>query len=245
MEFLDPIVVSCLQWDPSARPSSHSLSSWFLQAAGDIAGAHAHNVCVAGSGSTYPFSTSNSSISGLQHQTGNKPTSGAGSAAQRSKSTVAAVDAADAAASGAASASVTSGTHQSHGGGEVAGTGNPKYGQCTVPGCNNYCIRKRAAVCWRHLPEFMPNELKVAADLAKIGALQLLWPCDLVAAVAHAKVAAKSGFLPFAIVCMLKVPGAITRFMDALVSSGSCTAQSLVRGLRAAWLCCTDTLLLN
>ena len=119
--------------------------------------------------------------------------------------------------------------------------GNPKYGKCTVDGCTSFKIRKNFLSCWTHLPRYLPNEIKVSAAMQRAGLLEWIWPCDLVATVAHAKAALKLGLLPFTIISFLKIPGAISRFLTKLGSASAVNAEVLMSGLQAACAGCKNS----
>ena len=80
-----------------------------------------------------------------------------------------------------------------------------------------------------------PLQLKLVLEMQSAGLLDDLWPCDLVACVAHAAQALSYGYLAFTVVALLKVPGAIERFLLKIQSDG-CSPSSMCDGLLAASL---------
>ena len=219
LEFLEPIVASCLQWDPNLRPSSKVVRRNFSQQQ-------------------------------MHHQPLMQPFTTMQSQSQSNQQTIETTEPATAVRR-------TTPPHHQHDDKEhknsktedassekdvvsMPSRGNPKYGKCTVDGCTSYKIRKSFESCWAHLPLYLPNEIKVSAAMQRAGLLEWTWPCDLVAAVVHAKAALKLGLLPFTIISFLKVPGAISRFLIELGSASAVNAEVLLRGLQAACAGCKN-----
>ena len=201
LEFLEPIVASCLQWDHSLRPAMAAVKRNFFLRQPSVAApqfdpslqlqlpSHSSLQTCAREA---PFVEEDRSTERLPEKVQDLPPTG-------------------------------------------LSRGNPKYGKCTVDDCTSYKIKPHFASCWKHLPQYLPNELKVSEALQRAGLLAWLWPCDLVATLVHAKAALKLGLLPFAIISFLKVPGSISRFMAKLGSASSLNAEVLLRGLQAAY----------
>lgn len=115
-------------------------------------------------------------------------------------------------------------------------TGNPKYGRCEVEGCQRYRLRKHIICCWRHLDVLLPNELRVVKALQSAELLQHLFPCDLVSAVLLSGKCAKLGksCLPFAIVSFLKIPSASAAFIETMVAAGDLLPKTYAKALDVA-----------
>jgi hypothetical protein len=195
LEFLEPIVASCLQWDHSLRPAMAAVRRNFFQRQPSVAAPQfdpSLQLQRHSSAREEPFGEDDRSTERLP---------GKGQDLQP----------------------------------PALSRGNPKYGKCTVDDCTSYKIKPHFASCWKHLPQYLPNELKVSEALQRAGLLERLWPCDLIATLVHAKAALKLGLLPFAIISFLKVPGSISRFMAKLGSASSLNAEVLLRGLQAAY----------
>lgn len=198
LEFLEPIVASCLQWDHSLRPAMAAVRQNFFQRQPLVAAPQFDPLWQL------------QSHSSLQTRAREEPLV----QGVRPKSTDEKNE--DLQRSGLS-------------------RGNPRYGKCTVDGCKSFKIKPHFESCWKHLPQYLPNELKVSEALQRAGLLKWLWPCDLVATLVHAKAALKLGLLPFAIISFLKVPGSISRFLAKLGSASSLNAEVLLRGLQAAY----------
>ena len=211
LEFLEPIVASCLQWDPGLRPTSTAVRENFSS------------------------QQSSSCTQFVQLQSQGSP---------QTRNTAAPIAAATPKPHEAESTELehkpeeASGRQVGNSEPSMPSRGNPKYGKCTVDGCTSFKIRRSFECCWKHVPQYLPNEIKVSAAMARAGLLQLIWPSDLVATIVHAKAALKLGLLPFMIISFLKVPGAIARFMAELGSASTLNAEVLLRGLQAAQAGC-------
>ena len=210
LEALRPMVMACLRWLPTSRPSASAVVAQLSISLAEVT----------------PPATSKSSnkrtaaVANLGNVSldGSPSKQKAVSLSQAERSLVASPKA-----------------------GESSERSDKTLPPCSVPGCDRHRLQSLSqthqSVCWRHLHELFPPEIKLVAALAKAGILSRLQPCDLVAAVW--RLPPKTPLLISTIVYFLKMPGAIQRFMAALPwcqskgFRGLC-AQSLHGALAAA-----------
>ena len=230
-EFLDPAVTSCLQWAASQRPTAEFLSKQ-LSLGSTHAPAFTNQAVAPGPppGGWAKLGSSKSLGSASVAYDAEAPHTATGLAPRSESSSQLTLPIEKPCGSGSMCDSQTSPQPT------FEPRGNKLLGKCEAPGCINHRIRSTMPTCWRHIPTLLPNELKVAEALQTSHFLEHLYPCDLVAATMWARAALKHGMVALAIICFLKVPGAIGRFMDVLNKSApsAASAKTLVAGLRAA-----------
>ena len=224
LEFVDPAVCSCLQWEAWCRPQARELLTLFSSGHLPFTSPQPHAARApqaAGSCMLPEVAPVHSTqaqpvrpVHGLQRRGGEGCSESSGGDSQ-----------------------ARSLPKRSPSGCEISHvTGNPLYGRCEVEGCQSYKLRKHIMCCWKHLEVLLPNELRVVQALQSAELLRHLFPCDLVSAVLLSGQCAKlgKGFLPFAIVAFLKIPSASAAFVDSMVAAGNLQPKTYVQALESA-----------
>ena len=241
LELLDAIVDNCLQWLPSSRPTTAYLQHFLLCV--NARPTHFETPDPAASQLVAPLTTTKPLLlPSLRDDLSTKSTSSVApskpsglhlTAAHEARSDIAAASTGGSQGSKTSQVVAPTPTESTE---TVSQKGNAAYGPCEVEGCTNHKLRRHIMFCWAHRDRLLPSEMVIARALQNENILNDVLPCDLVSCVSLAGRCQSlyGGFLPFAVVSVLKVPSASLTFVTELEKASKQDAVHFVAALAAA-----------